>query len=183
MRESKQNVFDDFVAAAEWLFAKGYTSPGRLAIMGGSNGGLLVGAAITQRPDICRAAICSVPVLDMLRYHRFSIGRYWMKEYGDPDDSSDFAYLARYSPYHNVKDRAAYPAVLLTAAASDSRVDPAHAMKMAARLQAASGSGHPVLLLYHTRAGHGAGAPVTKTIADYTDYLSFIAWQLGVEAG
>ena len=181
MLDRKQNVFDDFLAAAEWLFAREYTSPARLAIFGGSNGGLLVGAAVTQRPDICAAAVCAVPVLDMMRYHLFSVGRYWITEYGDPGKAEEFAFLIEYSPYHNVRDGARYPAILLATAENDSRVDPAHAMKMAARLQAANASERPVLLRFETKAGHGAGAPVRKIVDEYADYLAFISWQLGME--
>ena len=181
MLEKKQNVFDDFFAAAEWLFAEKYTSPARLAIFGGSNGGLLVGAVVTQRPDICAAAVCAVPVLDMMRYHLFSVGRYWITEYGDPGKAKEFEFLIKYSPYHNVKDGVRYPAILLTTAESDSRVDPAHAMKMTARLQAATGSENPVLLRFETKAGHGIGAPIQKVVDEYADYLSFIAWRLGMD--
>lgn len=181
MLERKQNVFDDFLAAAERLFVEKYTAPARLAIFGGSNGGLLIGAIVTQRPDICAAAVCAVPVLDMMRYHLFSVGRYWITEYGDPGKAEEFEYLIRYSPYHNVTDGAHYPAILLTTAESDSRVDPAHAMKMTARLQAATASENPVLLRFETKAGHGIGAPVQKVIDEYADYLSFIAWRLGMD--
>jgi prolyl oligopeptidase len=180
MLEKKQNVFDDFIAAAEWLFAGKYTSPSRLAIMGGSNGGLLVGAVVTQRPDICAAAVCAVPVLDMMRYHLFSVGRYWITEYGDPGKAEEFAFLIKYSPYHNVREGARYPAILLTTAESDSRVDPAHAMKMTARLQAATGSENPVLLRFETKAGHGIGAPIQKVVDEYADYLTFLSWCLGM---
>jgi len=181
MLERKQNVFDDFIAAAEWLVAEKYTSPARLAIFGGSNGGLLVGAVVTQRPDICAAAVCAVPVLDMMRYHLFSVGRYWITEYGDPGKADEFAFLIKYSPYHNVREGVRYPAILLTTAESDSRVDPAHAMKMTARLQAASRSDNPVLLRFETKAGHGIGAPVRKVVDEYADYLSFVSWRLGME--
>jgi len=150
MREHKQNVFDDFIAAAEYLIAEGYTRPERLAILGGSNGGLLVGAAMTQRPDLFRAVVCQVPLLDMLRYHRFLIARLWIPEYGSADDPEQFAYLYAYSPYHRVVDGTPYPAVLLTTATSDTRVAPLHARKMAARLQAATGSDRPVLLRVET---------------------------------
>ncbi|HVO76444.1 MAG TPA: prolyl oligopeptidase family serine peptidase [Candidatus Bathyarchaeia archaeon] len=180
MLDKKQNVFDDFIAAAEWLCAEKYTSSAHLAILGGSNGGLLVGAVVTQRPDICRAAVCAVPVLDMMRYHLFSVGRYWITEYGDPGKPEEFEFLIKYSPYHNVRDGERYPAILLTTAENDPRVDPAHAMKMAARLQSASTSGYPVLLRFETKAGHGIGAPISKIVDEYTDYLSFISWQLGM---
>jgi len=135
---------------------------------------------VTQHPDICAAAVCAVPVLVMMRYHLFSVGRYWITEYGDPGKAEEFAFLIKYSPYHNVRDGARYPAVLLTTAESDSRVDPAHAMKMTARLQAASASGHPVLLRFETKAGHGIGAPLQKVVNEYADYLAFVAWQLGM---
>ncbi len=181
MLDKKQNVFDDFAAAADWLFEHKYTSPAHLAIFGGSNGGLLVGATVTQHPDICAAAVCAVPVLDMMRYHLFSVGRYWITEYGDPGKAEEFAFLIKYSPYHNVREGVRYPAILLTTAESDSRVDPAHAMKMTARLQAASASGRPVLLRFETKAGHGIGAPLQKVVNEYADYLAFVAWQLGME--
>jgi prolyl oligopeptidase len=180
MLGKKQNVFDDFIAAAEWLCAKEYTSPARLAIFGGSNGGLLVGAVVTQRPDLCAAAVCAVPVLDMVRYHLFSVGRYWITEYGDPRKAEEFEYLIKYSPYHNVRDGVRYPAILLTTAESDSRVDPAHAMKMTARLQAATASDNPVLLRFETKAGHGIGAPTQKIVDEYADYLAFFSWRLGI---
>jgi prolyl oligopeptidase len=181
MLANKQNVFDDYIAAAEWLSAKKYTSPARLALFGGSNGGLLVGAAITQRPDVCKAAICAVPLLDMLRYQRFSVGRYWITEYGDPDNPKQFEFLYNYSPYHHVKPGGGYPATLFTTAESDSRVDPMHAMKMTALLQARSGSDNPILLRFETNAGHGIGAPAQKVVDEYADFLAFLCWQLGVE--
>ncbi len=181
MLANKQNVFDDYIAAAEWLSAKKYTSPARLALFGGSNGGLLVGAAITERPDVCKAAICAVPLLDMIRYQRFSVGRYWITEYGDPDNPAQFEFLYKYSPYHHVKPGGRYPATLFTTAESDSRVDPMHAMKMTALLQAENGSDSPILLRYETKAGHGIGAPVQKVVDEYADFLAFLCWQLGVE--
>jgi prolyl oligopeptidase len=181
MRDRKQQTFDDFIAAAEYLIAEGYTSPARLAIQGGSNGGLLVGAALTQRPDLFAAVVCAVPLLDMLRYHTRQIARLWIPEYGDPDDPEQYRWLRAYSPYHHVRDGERYPAVLLVTAESDSRVDPMHARKMAARLQAASASGKPVLLRVEPKAGHGAGKPLAKTIAEQTDIWSFICQQLGVE--
>ncbi len=180
MLENKQNVFDDFAAAAAWLCDGHLTRPERLAVFGGSNGGLLVGATVTQHPEICRAAVCNVPVLDMARFHRFSVGRYWITEYGDPDNPDHFPFLMRYSPYHNVQGGVPYPAVLLTTAAGDSRVDPMHAMKMAALLQHTSTSGRPVLLRYERGMGHGVGTPTTKLVDEYTDFLSFLAWQLGL---
>jgi prolyl oligopeptidase len=181
MLGNKQNVFDDFIAAGEWLIANGYTTHDRLAISGGSNGGLLVGAALTQRPDLFRAAVCRVPLLDMLRYHFFRIAKLWIAEYGSSDDPDQFQWLRAYSPYHHVRDGVAYPAVLFTTAESDSRVDPMHALKMTARMQAASPSDQPILLRVESKAGHGAGKPLSKTIDEQTDVWSFLAWQLGVE--
>ncbi len=177
----KQNVFDDFLAAAEWLINHDYTSPGHLAISGGSNGGLLVGAALTQRPDLFRAVVCSVPLLDMVRYQNFQIAKLWVPEYGSAESAEQFRWLYAYSPYHRVKDGTSYPAVLFATADSDSRVDPMHARKMAARLQAASVSGRPILLRTETRAGHGIGKPLTKLIDEATDDWTFLLWQLGLE--
>jgi prolyl oligopeptidase len=182
-RANKQNVFDDFHAAADWLVGTKRTSRDRLAIAGGSNGGLLVGAALTQRPDLCRAVWCSVPLLDMIRFPQFLIARLWTDEYGDPDVPEEFEWLMSYSPYHRVRDGERYPAVLLTTAEGDSRVDPLHARKMAARLQAA-GVGQderPVLLHQEARAGHGVGKPVAKTADEQADALAFFSWQLGHE--
>ena len=142
--------------------AEGHAAPERLAILGGSNGGLLVGAALTQRPELFRAVVCQVPLLDMVRYHRFRIARLWIPEYGSPEDPEAFRWLLAYSPYHHVRDGTPYPAVLLTAGESDSRVDPMHARKMAARLQAATSSGRPVLLRVERRAGHGQGKPTSQ---------------------
>jgi len=179
----KQNTFDDFIAAAEWLIEKKYTDRGHLAIQGGSNGGLLVGAALTQRPDLFRAAVCQVPLLDMLRYHRFLIARLWIPEYGSAEKEEEFRWLHAYSPYHRVKDGVKYPAVLLEAAESDTRVDALHARKMAALLQAAtvSGATRPVLLREETKAGHGAGKPRTRVLEELTDTWGFLFWQLGVQ--
>jgi prolyl oligopeptidase len=183
MRERKQNVFDDFIAAAEWLIRDRITRADRLAIYGGSNGGLLVGAALTQRPDLYRAVICAVPLLDMVRYHHFRIAKLWIPEYGSADHPDEFRWLHAYSPYHRVQDGVRYPAVLLTTAESDSRVDPMHARKMAARLQAAGAGGRPVLLRTETRAGHGAGKPVSKLVDEATDNWTFLFWLLGMEEG
>jgi prolyl oligopeptidase len=182
MRGRKQQVFDDFAAAADWLVAEGRSTRERLAVRGGSNGGLLVGAVLTQRPDLCRAAVCAVPLLDMLRYHRFLIGALWVPEYGDPDDPRDFRTLLDYSPYHRVVDGTAYPSILLLAAESDSRVDPMHARKFAARLQAATSrpDDHPVLLRVETRAGHGVGKPASKQADELADTWAFLRWQLGM---
>ncbi len=180
MLARKQNAFDDFLAAADWLVAEGYTSPDHLVAQGGSNGGLLVGAALTQRPELFRAVVCQVPLLDMLRYHRFLIARLWVPEYGSADDPEQFRWLFAYSPYHRVRDGGRYPAVLLATAESDTRVDALHARKMAARLQAASGSGRPVLLRLEPKAGHGAGKPRTKVLEELTDTWGFVFWQLGL---
>jgi prolyl oligopeptidase len=184
MLAHKQNVFDDFLGAAEWLIAAGYTDCDHLGIRGGSNGGLLVGAALTQRPDLFRAVVCAVPLLDMLRYHQFLIARLWIPEYGSADDPEQYRWLRSYSPYHHVTPGTAYPAVLLTAAESDSRVHPLHARKMAALLQAATAADpatQPVLLRLETEAGHGAGKPQRKVLDEQTDIWSFLGWQLGLE--
>jgi prolyl oligopeptidase len=183
MLGNKQNVFDDFIAAGEYLVREKITSPGLLAISGRSNGGLLIGATITQRPDLFRAAICGVPLLDMVRYHLFRIAKLWIPEYGSAEDAAQFKWLYAYSPYHHVKAGADYPATLIFTAASDTRVDPMHARKMAARLQAATaGKKGPILLRLESQAGHGAGKPLAKIIAQYTDELSFLFSQLGVKA-
>lgn len=181
-RANKQQVFDDFHAAADWLVDEGLTNRDRLAIAGGSNGGLLVGAALTQRPDLCRAVWCAVPLLDMVRFPRFLIARLWTDEYGDPEVAEEFAWLWAYSPYHHVRDGERYPAVLLTTAEGDTRVDPLHARKMAALLQhaAADQEDRPILLHQEGRAGHGVGKPVAKRAAEQADALTFFAWQLGV---
>jgi prolyl oligopeptidase len=176
----KQNSFDDFIAAAEYLIREKYTSPGRLAAAGGSNGGLLMGAVLTQRPDLFRAIIIQVPLLDMLRYHLFLIARLWIPEYGSPDIAEEFGWLAAYSPYHQVKQGMPYPAVLLATAESDTRVHPMHARKMTARLQAATVSNHPILLRLETQAGHGAGKPVSKLVDELTDSWTFVFKELGL---
>jgi prolyl oligopeptidase len=182
-RADKQNVFDDFHAAADWLVATGRTSRRRLAIAGGSNGGLLMGVAVTQRPDLCRAVWCAVPLLDMIRFPQFLIAKLWTDEYGDPDMADEFGWLHAYSPYHHVIEGERYPAILLTTAEGDTRVDPLHARKMAAMLQWAVPDQHdrPVLLHQETRAGHGAGKPVGKRAAEQADVLAFFSWQLGLE--
>ncbi|NDD27859.1 MAG: S9 family peptidase [Proteobacteria bacterium] len=179
-KHRKQNVFDDFIAAAEWLVKERYTSPKRLAILGRSNGGLLVGAAITQRPDLFGAAIPGVGVLDMLRFHKFTIGWAWTSDYGSPDNADDFKALLRYSPLHNIRKGARYPATLIITADHDDRVVPAHSFKFAAALQAAQGAGAPVLIRIETRAGHGAGKPVTKVIDEVTDQWAFLVRTLGM---
>jgi prolyl oligopeptidase len=172
-------VFDDFVAAAEYLVAENYTRPDRLAIEGGSNGGLLVGAAVTQRPDLFGAVVCAVPLLDMVRYHKFFVAGFWVSEYGSSDDPAQFPYLLAYSPYHRVQDGTAYPAILFTTGDGDTRVAPLHARKMTARVQAATSSDQPVLLRYDTKSGHSGGDPVDKQIADGTDILQFLLWRTG----
>lgn len=181
MLEKKQNVFDDFIAAAEWLIARKYTSASKLAISGGSNGGLLVGAAMTQRPDLFQAVVCSFPLLDMIRYHKFLVAPFWIPEYGSSDDPEQFKYILAYSPYHHVSKGVKYPAVLFVTGDSDTRVAPLHARKMAALTQAMTGSDRPVLLHYDTKAGHSGGTPVSKQIEDLTDTYSFLIWQLGVK--
>lgn len=183
MLEKKQNVFDDFIAAAEHLIAEKYTDAEHLAIQGGSNGGLLVGAALTQRPDLFRAVVCQVPLLDMLRYQNFQIAKLWIPEYGSSDDPAQFEYLYAYSPYHHVKAGTQYPAVLFMTAESDTRVDPMHAVKMAALLQreSANGPDRPILLRVDAKAGHGVGKPIMKLVDDAVDVWSFLFWQLGIK--
>ncbi|HYG98891.1 MAG TPA: prolyl oligopeptidase family serine peptidase [Terriglobales bacterium] len=183
MLDKKQNVFDDFIGAAEYLISQKYTDKDHLAIQGGSNGGLLVGAALTQRPDLFRAVICQVPLLDMLRYQNFQIAKLWIPEYGSAENPDQFKWLHAYSPYHRVKSGTVYPSVLFMTADTDTRVDPMHAKKMAALLQAeaANGPDRPILLRIEPKAGHGAGKPVSKLIDEGTDMWSFLFWQLGVE--
>jgi prolyl oligopeptidase len=180
MFERKQNVFDDFIAAAEWLVSSGWSKPSRIAIEGGSNGGLLTAAVMLQRPDLFGAVVCRVPVADMLRYHLFTVGRFWISEYGSVDDPNQFPYLLAYSPYHNVKDGVRYPPILITTADTDDRVSPGMAKKFAARLQAAAPDGATVLIRVETKAGHGAGKPVSKLIEEDADIFSFIFKSLGV---
>jgi prolyl oligopeptidase len=182
-RENKQNVFDDFAAAADWLVANGYTRRERLAIYGRSNGGLLVGAVLTQRPDIAAAVWCGVPLLDMVRFPQFLIARLWTDEYGDPDVAEEFAWLHAYSPYHHVREGESYPAVLFTTAEGDTRVDPCHARKMAALLIAAAANQdqRPILLHQEGRAGHGVGKPASKRVDELADALAFFSWQLAAD--
>ncbi|MGD1023997.1 MAG: prolyl oligopeptidase family serine peptidase [Candidatus Sulfotelmatobacter sp.] len=185
MLDKKQNVFDDMIAAAEHLIAEKYTDTDHLAIQGGSNGGLLMGAMITQRPDLFRAVVCQVPLLDMLRYQNFQIAKLWIPEYGSADNPEQFKWLYAYSPYHHVKAGTEYPAILFMTADTDTRVDPMHAKKMAAEMQDEAKNGasktRPILLRIETKAGHGAGKPVTKQIEEFTDVYSFLFWQLGVK--
>jgi prolyl oligopeptidase len=176
MLAKKQNVFDDFHAAAEHLARSGWTRAERLGIWGGSNGGLLVGAAMTQRPELYGAVVCAVPLLDMLRYQHLLIARLWIAEYGSSEDPEQLRWLRAYSPYHNVRAGAAYPPILLTTAEGDSRVDPMHARKMAALLQTSTRG--LVLLRVDTDAGHGIGKPLDKQVEDAADWTSFLAWQL-----
>jgi prolyl oligopeptidase len=178
MLDKKQNVFDDMIAAAEFLISEKYTGANHLAIEGGSNGGLLMGAMITQRPELFRAVVCSVPLLDMLRYQNFQIARLWVSEYGSAENAEQFKWLYAYSPYHHVRAGVEYPAVLFTTADSDSRVDPMHAFKMTAAVQ--SVAKRPVLLRVESKAGHGEGMPVGKRIEELTDVYGFLWWQLGV---
>jgi len=180
MFEKKQTVFDDFLAAAEYLIAKKYTATPRLAILGGSNGGLLMGAAITQHPELFRTVVCTYPLLDMLRYQKFLEGPYWVPEYGSSENPAQFPYLYAYCPYHRVIDGTKYPSALFVTGDGDTRVAPLHARKMAARTQAGSGSDRPVLLLYDTKSGHSGGRPVNKVIEENTDILSYLFWQLGI---
>jgi prolyl oligopeptidase len=178
---NKQNVFDDFIAAAQWFMDNRYTRPARLAIEGMSNGGLLVGAAMTQRPAMFGAVVCRYPLLDMVRYHNFLVAKYWVPEYGSSDDPEQFKYIHAYSPYHRVKTGTSYPAVLVISGDFDTRVAPLHARKMTALLQAASSSGKPVLLHYDTKSGHiPAAQPAYKEIEEHGVVLSFLFWELGI---
>jgi prolyl oligopeptidase len=185
MLDKKQNVFDDMIAAAGYLISEKYTRPDRLAIQGGSNGGLLMGAMITQRPALFRAVVCEVPLLDMLRYQDFQIAKLWIPEYGSAENAEQFKWLYAYSPYHHVKAGVEYPAILFMTADSDSRVDPMHAKKMTALMQASAANGgsrtRPILLRIESEAGHGQGKPITKQIEEGTDVWSFLFWQVGVK--
>jgi prolyl oligopeptidase len=176
----KQNVFDDFIATAQWLIDQSYTRPERLAINGGSNGGLLVGAVVNQRPDLFGAAVPQVGVLDMLRYHKFTIGWAWASDYGTVDKEEEFKALLAYSPLHTIKSGARYPAIMVTTADHDDRVVPAHSFKYAAALQAAETGSAPKLIRIETSAGHGAGKPTNKIIEERADILAFIANTLGM---
>jgi prolyl oligopeptidase len=174
MFENKQNVFDDFAAAAEYLIANKYTSPEHFAIRGRSNGGLLMGAAMTQRPDLFGAIWCGYPLLDMLRYQRFEFGRLWTTEYGNAENPRDFAYIVKYSPYQNVHKGEKYPAIMFFTGDNDTRVDPMNARKMAALMQASSGGDRPILLHYSIKGGHSAGVSMTQLVQDYTDEMAFL---------
>jgi prolyl oligopeptidase len=179
MLDRKQNVFDDFIAAAEYLLREGYTQKSKLAIVGGSNGGLLVGAALTQPPDLFQAVICAAPLLDMIRYEKFKVARFWVPEYGTAENADQFKFIYKYSPYQHVEKGVKYPAVMLVTGDADTRVDPLHARKMAALLQASTGSTRPILLHYDTKSGHSGGLPIDRQIDDSADELAFLAWQTG----
>jgi len=181
MHEKKQNVFDDFIAAAEYLIAQRYTSPAKLAIAGGSNGGLLVGAAMTQRPELFGAALPAVGVMDMLRFHKFTIGWAWVTDYGSADSAAQFPYLYKYSPLHNIRAGTRYPATLVTTADHDDRVVPGHSFKFTATLQAAQAGPQPVLIEIETKAGHGAGKPTSKLIEEQGDRMAFLVKNLGMQ--
>lgn len=180
MLENKQHVFDDFIAAGEYLIAQKYTDRAHLGIYGRSNGGLLTGAALTQRPDLFRAVVCGVPLLDMLRYQNFQIARLWIPEYGTAEDPKQFEFISRYSPYQHVKQGIEYPAILFFASEGDTRVDPLHARKMTARLQAAATNGpeRPILFRVEPQAGHGPGKPIAKQVDEWADIMTFLFWQL-----
>lgn len=181
MLSKKQNVFDDFIAAAEFLIKEKYTNPSKIAISGGSNGGLLVGACMTQRPELFKVALPAVGVLDMLRYHKFTVGWGWAVEYGSSDKKEDFDYLIKYSPLHNIKTGVNYPATLITTADHDDRVVPAHSFKFAATLQEKYKGENPILIRIETKAGHGAGKPTTKMIEEASDVWSFVFQNLGMD--
>jgi prolyl oligopeptidase len=174
MKAKKQNVFDDFIAAADWLIANKYTSTPKLAIGGGSNGGLLIGAVLNQRPDLIGAALPAVGVMDMLRFHNFTIGHAWVGEYGSSDNAEEFKTLYAYSPLHNIKPGTNYPATMITTADHDDRVVPAHSFKYAATLQAAQAGPAPILIRIETKAGHGGGKPITKIIEEAADAWGFL---------
>jgi len=181
MLEKKQNVFDDFIAAAKYLIEKGWTSPEKLAIRGGSNGGLLVGAATVQRPDLFKVVYCGVPLLDMVNYHTFGLANIWAEEYGNSDDPEQFKYLFAYSPYHNVTEGVEYPAFLVTGSENDARVDPLHARKMTARLQGADAGGGPVLLLVRRASGHGGGTTISTQIEQHAEIYAYLMDRIGME--
>ena len=179
-KKQKQNVFNDFIAAGEYLIKNKYTSSEKLAIQGGSNGGLLVGAVMTQRPDLMKVALPAVGVLDMLRYHKFTAGAGWAYDYGTADESKEmFEYLKKYSPLHNVKEGVCYPATLITTGDHDDRVVPAHSFKFAAELQAKQKCQNPTLIRVEVNAGHGAGTPVSKVIEQTADIYAFTLWNMG----
>jgi prolyl oligopeptidase len=174
MFEKKQNVFDDFFAATRYLIDERYTDAANLAIWGRSNGGLLMGAAMTQHPELYGAIVCGYPLLDMLRYQNFEFGRLWTTEYGSADNAADYKYIRAYSPYQNVKKETKYPAIMFFSGDNDTRVDPLHARKMTAEMQAANSGDRPILLHYSLKGGHSSGVSVTQQIQDETDILSFL---------
>ena len=180
-KTKKQNVFDDFIAAGEWLVSNKYTQPAKLAVAGGSNGGLLVGAVVNQRPDLFGAALPAVGVMDMLRFHKFTIGWAWVSDYGSPDNAEEFKALYAYSPYHNLKPGTKYPAILVTTADHDDRVVPSHSFKYAARLQESQAGQNPVLIRIETKAGHGSGKPIAKTIEEVSDKWGFLVRALNMQ--
>jgi prolyl oligopeptidase len=177
----KQNVFDDFIAAAEYLIREKYTRPAKLAIQGGSNGGLLVGACLAQRPELYGACLPAVGVMDMLRFHKFTAGRFWVDDYGSADNPEEFKALLAYSPYHNLKKAVRYPATLVTTADTDDRVVPGHSFKFIAELQRCQGGDAPVLARIETRAGHGAGKPTAKMIEEVADQWAFLVKNLDMK--
>ena len=180
MKEKKQNVFDDFIAAAEWLIEKEYTTSEKLVVEGGSNGGLLVGAVVTQRPDLMKAALCGVPLLDMIRYHHSSIANIWKEEYGSAEDPEAFEYILKYSPYHNVKENGKFPALLTTTGINDARVDPFHARKFTAAIQEQNSSKNPIYLLVKDSSGHGGGTTQSILFEQWAAEYSFLMDQLGM---
>ncbi|MEL7238605.1 MAG: prolyl oligopeptidase family serine peptidase, partial [Planctomycetota bacterium] len=180
--EKKQNVFDDFIAAGEWLIENGYTSSDKLAIQGGSNGGLLTAAVVVQRPDLFGAVHSAVPVIDMLRYHTYGTGRFWTVEYGNADeDPKAFEYLMEYSPLHNTGENVQYPPILVTTGDGDDRVVPAHSLKWVAAMQAANPDSYPILLRYDVGSGHGAGKPISKVLDEQADIFAFFAEALDMD--
>ena len=180
-KHNKQNVFDDFIAAAEWLIENEYTTFEKLAIQGGSNGGLLVGAVMAQRPELFGACLPAVGVMDMLRFHKFTAGRFWVDDYGSSDEPEEFKTLLAYSPYHNLKEGVKYPPTLATTADTDDRVVPGHSFKFAAALQHAQGDTAPVLIRIETRAGHGVGTPTSKIIEEIADEWAFLVKNLNMK--
>ena len=178
MLDKKQNVFDDFAAAAQYLIAAHYTSASHLGVAGGSNGGLLVTAMLTQHPDLVKAVVCSYPLIDMLRYQKFLVGSYWVPEYGSADDPAQFKFIYAYSPYQHVVKGTKYPAVLFITGDADTRVAPLHARKMTALMQASTGSNNPVLLRYHVSGGHSGGEPLNVIVNNAAETMSFLNWQL-----
>ncbi|MBI5326477.1 MAG: S9 family peptidase [Ignavibacteriae bacterium] len=178
---NKQHTFDDFISAAEYLINEKYTNPSKLGIRGGSNGGLLMGAVMTQRPDLFKAVICSVPLLDMLRYHKFLIARYWIPEYGDPDKKEDFLNILKYSPYQNIREGFNYPATYFKAGENDTRVDPLHAKKFVAAMQNNPGQTNPILLYVDFDSGHGSGQSIEQQIENMSREWIFLFGELGMK--